>query len=315
MESRSFLENFSSSRYFAQRQQISSFKELDKRLQNGELRFALVVPPSFGRDLLKGRSPDIGVWIDGANTFQAESTRGYIQGVVGTYLAELLRRETGRVPAPYPADIAIRFRYNQAFLSVYAISPGVLMLLLYMFSTMLTALGVVREKEMGSITNLYAAPASKIEFLVGKQLPYIFIAMVSFFNLVAVMVIVFQVPIAGNFIALILGALLFAIAATSLGLVISSFVSSQIAAIFGSAIIVMIPTLNFSGMMYPVSTLEGPARVIGHIFPALYFQKISSGVFNKGLGFVDLYVNYLWLIVFCFAFLALAALFLKKQEA
>jgi len=315
MESRSFLENFSSSRYFAQRPQIESLQELDRRLQNGELRFALVIPPEFGRDLLAGRNPDIGVWIDGANTFQAESTRGYIQGVVGTYLANLSRRETGTAPNVIPADVAIRFRYNQAFLSVYAISPGVLMLLMYMFSTMLTALGVVREKEMGSITNLYAAPATKVEFLIGKQLPYIAIAMLSFFNLVFVMVFVFQVPMAGNFIALVFGALLFATAATSLGLVISSFVSSQIAAIFGSAIIVMIPTLNFSGMMYPVSTLEGPARIIGHIFPALYFQKITSGVFNKGLGFVDLYVNYAWLIVFCLAFWTLAALLLKKQEA
>ncbi len=314
-ESQSFLENFSSSRYFELKPPIRVRAELDRRLQSGELKFALVVPPEFGRDLLSGRSPDVGAWFDGAVTFQAETSRGYVQGVLATYLAEFSRRESGGQAIVQLAQIETRFRYNQAFLSVYAISPGVLMLLIYMFSTMLTALGVVREKELGSITNLYASPASKLEFLIGKQLPYIALAIVSFLSLVTLNMVFFGVPVTGSFMALMVGAVLFAIAATSLGLVISSFVSSQLAAIFISAIIVMIPTLNFSGMLYPVSTLEGGGWLIGHSFPALYFQKVTSGVFNKGLGFSSLYTSYLWLMLFCLVFWTMAALFLKKQEA
>ena len=314
-ESQAFLDYFAGSRYFERQGAIDSQVELDERLSRGEIKFGLVVPPKFGRDLLSGRTPVIGVWSDGAVTFQAETSRGYVQGVLANYLSDFSRSETGVVPSYYPADIETRFRYNQAFLSVNAISPGVLMLLMYMFSTMLTALGVVREKELGSITNLYAAPATKIEFLVGKQLPYIGVALVSFLGLFILMTAIFGVPVNGSVPALALGALLFATAATSLGLVISSFVSTQLAAIFASAIIVMIPTLNFSGMLYPVSTLEGGGRIIGHIFPALYFQKITSGVFNKGLGFTELYENYLWLIVFCLALWALAAALLRKQES
>lgn len=314
-ESQSFLDTFSSSRYFSERPPIEAQAQLDRRLRSGELRFALVVPPNFGRDLLAGRSPEVGVWFDGANTFQAETSRGYVQGVVNTYLADFARRETGNVfPVPL-AQIETRFRYNQSFLSVYAISPGVLMLLMYMFSTMLTAVGIVREKELGSIINLYAAPASKFEFLVGKQLPYIGIAMVNFLSLVTLMVVFFRVPIEGSFAALVLGAMLFSTAATSLGLVVSSFVSTQLAAIFGSAIIVMIPSLNFSGMLYPVSTLEGLGRIAGHGFPALYFQRITSGVFNKGLGFAQLYQNHLIIGAFCLAFWFLATILLRKQEA
>ncbi|MCC6716693.1 MAG: ribosome-associated ATPase/putative transporter RbbA [Acetobacteraceae bacterium] len=313
-ESQAFLDNFAGSRYFEQRAAIASQEELDERLKRGEIKFALVIPPKFGQDLLSARRPEVGVWFDGANTFQAETSRGYVQGVLANYLTDFSMRETGNAPPLYPAEIQTRFRYNQAFLSVYAISPGVLMLLMYMFSTMLTALGVVREKELGSITNLYAAPATKLEFLVGKQLPYIGVAMVSFLSLFILMTVFFRVPVSGSIATLVVGALLFATAATSLGLVISAFVSSQLAAIFASAIIVMIPSLNFSGMLYPVSTLEGGARVVGHIFPALYFQKITSGVFNKGLGFADLYQNYAWLGVFCLAFWALAALLLRKQE-
>lgn len=313
-ESQSFLDNFSSSRYFSERPPIEAQAQLDKRLQSGELRFALVVPPNFGRDLLAGRSPEVGVWFDGANTFQAETSRGYVQGVVNTYLADFAKRETGNVLPVALAQIETRFRYNQSFLSVYAISPGVLMLLMYMFSTMLTAVGIVREKELGSIINLYAAPASKLEFLVGKQLPYIGIAMVNFLSLVTLMVVFFRVPIEGSFAALVLGAMLFSTAATSLGLVVSSFVSTQLAAIFGSAIIVMIPSLNFSGMLYPVSTLEGLGRIAGHGFPALYFQRITSGVFNKGLDFAQLYQSHLIIGAFCLAFWFLATILLRKQE-
>ncbi len=211
-------------------------------------------------------------------------------------------------------SIETRFRYNQAFLSLNAISPGVLMLLLIMFSTMLTALGIVREKELGSITNLYAAPVSKFAFLVGKQLPYVALGLFSFILLVLLITLGFGVPISGSFFALALGALLYCLAATALGLVVSSFVRSQIAAIFGSAILVMIPTVNFSGMMYPVSTLEGGARVIGQLFPALYFQRISSGVFSKAQDIGALYPNHLALAAFCVLFLGAAALLLKRQE-
>lgn len=314
-ESRLLLENFSGSRYFKRQLPINSKEELDRRMRAGELKFALIIPPNFGRDMLSGSKPDIGVWFDGAGTFQAETSRGYVQGVVASYLAGLSETENTSTATIMPANIETRFRYNQAFLSVYAISPGVLMLLMYMFSTMLTALGVVREKELGSITNLYASPASKLEYLIGKQLPYIGIALVSFTSLVTLMVVFFQVPITGNFMALVVGALLFAIAATALGLVISSLVSTQLAAIFGSAIIVMIPALNFSGMLYPVSTLVGGGWLIGHLFPALYFQQITSGVFNKGLGFISLSQSFAWIAFFCVIFWFLATLMLKKQEA
>jgi ribosome-dependent ATPase len=238
-----------------------------------------------------------------------------VQGVIAGYLAELARTQSVDASAVPFASIETRFRYNQAFLSRYAISPGVLMMQLILFATMLTALGIVREKEFGSIINFYTTPVNKLEFLVGKQLPYLALTVVTFINLVALICLGFGVPMSGSFIALATGAVLYGAAATAFGLVISTFVRSQIAAIFGSAIIVMIPTMNFSGMMYPVSTLEGGARIIGTLFPALYFQRVSAGVFNKGLGIGVLWPNHVALAAFCLAFLAIAAVLLKKQEA
>jgi len=314
-ESRMFLDAMSSSRYFDEQPPISNFVELDRRMKAGEISLAVVIPPEFGHDLLSDRRPQIGAWLDGSNTTRAETGRGYMQGVLLAHLLDLSMRENGERPSFYPATIEPRFRYNQAFRSQYAIPPGVLMMLLIMIPSMLTALGVVREKEMGSILNLYAAPVHKFEFLLGKQLPYIGVAMISFASLVALMLTVFGIGMPGSFWALLSGGLLFTTAATAFGLVISTFVRSQIAAVFATAIIVMIPTVNFSGMMYPVSTLEGGAAFIGRAFPALYFQQISAGVFNKGLGFMALYLNHLILAGFCVLFWVAATALLRKQEA
>ena len=314
-ESRHFLEQFSGSRYFKQKPALASFAELDQRMQAGDIGLAVVVPPGFGRDLLAGKAPELAYWLDGSDPTRAQTARGYAESVYLAFLTELAREEGILLPATTSADLEIRFRYNQAFRSVYAIPPGILMMMLIMIPAMLTAVGVVREKELGSITNLYAAPARKIEFLVGKQLPYVAVAMVSFAILVALMLFVFGLQVRGDPIALVTGALAYAFAATAFGLVVSTFVGSQIAAVFASSIIVMIPTVNFSGMLYPVATLEGGARVIGQSFPSQYFQQISTGVFNKGLGFGDLYINHLILFGFCLLYLLIAVVLLKKQEA
>ncbi|MFX4223220.1 MAG: ribosome-associated ATPase/putative transporter RbbA [Thalassobaculum sp.] len=314
-ESRMFLRQLSSSPYFAEMPELAGPVDLDTRMSAGAISLAVVVPPGFGKDLLAGHRPEIGGWLDGANTNRAETIRGYLEAAFAEFLNEVSVTETGSPLPPPPITVETRFRYNQAFLSAYAIPPGVLMMLLIMIPAMLTALGVVREKELGSITNLYAAPARRIEFLIGKQLPYVAVAMASFASLVAMMLTVFGVPFSGGAGALVAGALLYTMAATAFGLVVSAFVGSQIAAIFATAIIVMIPTVNFSGMMYPVATLEGGARFIGEAFPALYFQKISAGVFNKGLGLPELYANHLTLGGFVVLYWVLATLLLRKQEA
>jgi len=314
-ESRMFLQQLSSSRYFAERPRLDSLAALDSRMTKGEIGLAVVIPPDFGRDLVAGHQPEIAAWLDGSNSTRAETARSYVQGAFLAFLNELSTTETGGIPTLYPAEIETRFRYNQSFKSGFAIPPGILMMQLIMIPAMLTALGVVREKEMGSITNLYAAPARKIEFLLGKQLPYIGVALLSFISLVALMLTAFGLHIEGSLLALVIGAILYTTAATAFGLVISTFVSSQIAAVFATSIIVMIPTINFSGMLYPVATLEGSSRILGQSFPALYFQRISTGVFNKGLAWTDLYWNHIALAGFCVVFWNIATLLLKKQEA
>ncbi len=315
-ESRVLDDAFASSRYFVQKPPISDLSDLNQRMLEGRITTALVIPPNFGRDLLAGRGAELGVWLDGSNTIRAETARGFVQGVVHNQLRDLMLRETGVAPDMTLARIVEpRFRYNQAFRSQYAIPPGVLMMLLILIPAMLTALGVVREKEMGSIVNLYAAPTSSFEFLLGKQLPYVGVAMASFASLVVMMMAVFGVPAPSSPLALILGALAYVLAATSFGLLVSCFVQTQIAAIFATAILLVVPVINFSGMLYPVSTLGAGTSLIGQGFPAVYFQRISTGVFNKGLDLAALWPNHLVLGLFFIGFLGLATLLLRQQEA
>ena len=313
-ESRDYIQNISGSRYFIERSPISDDAELEQRMGSGELSLALEFPPNFGKNLRRGRTPEVGAWVDGAMPFRAETISGYVQGMHYDYLADLVIRNFGNLPRTAMADIEVRYRYNQDFKSLYAMVPAVIPLLLIFIPAILMALGVVREKELGSITNLYATPVTRLEFLIGKQLPYIGVSMISFFGLVALAIFVFGVPLKGSFIALTLGALLYVTATTGLGLLMSAFTNTQIAALAVTAIVTLLAAISFSGMTHPVSSMEGAGAVIGKFFPTTYFLIISRGIFTKALGFGELYRNFLALATFIPVLTILSLVFLKKQE-
>ncbi|MBI3799497.1 MAG: ribosome-associated ATPase/putative transporter RbbA [Deltaproteobacteria bacterium] len=314
-ESRTYLENFAGSRYFEEQSPIDDYPEMERRLGSGDLKLAIEIPPNFGKDLKRGRQPEVNIWLDGAMPFQAETTRGYVEGVHQAYLKDLTRRTLGQESQVLPADIETRFRYNQDFKSAFAMVPGILMLLLVLIPAMLTAVGVVREKELGSITNLYATPVTGVEFLLGKQVPYVIIALMNFASLIVLALFLFQVPIKGSFVALTVGAVLYVIATTSVGLLISTFVKTQIAAILATSIITTLPAVNFSGLITPVSSLSPGAKAMGYGFPSVYFRQISVGTFTKALYFPDLLGNYAALAAFIVAFLVFALVLLKTQES
>lgn len=313
-ESREYLDNFSGSRYFTEKTPISDLEELEHRLRSGELRLAVEVPPGFGKELKGGDRPEIGVWLDGAMPFRAETSRGYVQGVHRTFLEDYFQSESGDIPLLDSVNIETRYMYNQDFKSVFAMVPGIIMLLLVFIPAILTAVGVAREKELGSIDNFYATPVTRLEFLLGKQAPYVVVALMNFITLVLLALFLFKVPIKGSFTALVFGTFLYVIATTGFGMVVSTFVKSQIAAIFGTGIITTVPAINFSGLFTPVSSLSGGAKVMGAFFPFGYYQQIIVGTFTKALNFEDLTLNYLALGIIVVVYTALAYYLLKPQE-
>lgn len=314
MESRQLAEYFTASRYFTLTAQLTSSAEIDRVLQSSQARLVVDIPPHFGRDLLRGQQPKIGFYVDGTMPFLAENIKGFVVGIVSDYGRDRLRESGLPLSLVPPVEVAPRFVYNQDFKSIYAFTPGMIMMAMMLIPVMMTALGVVREREMGSITNVYTSPASVLQFLMGKQLPYVAISMLSYLILIWLSVVVLGVPLRGGFWAMTLGALGLVCAATAFGLLVSSLVKSQVAAIFGSAILSLIPALNFSGLLYPLSTLTGVNYWIGWGFPTAWFQLISLGGFTKGLGLTDFAFYYLVLFGFCALYVLLASMILKKQE-
>ena len=243
---------------------------------------------------------------------RADTIKGYVQGIHARHLQELARR--AGVDATPLVDVALRYRYNPDVQSLPAMVPAMIPILLMMIPAMLTALGVVREKELGSITNFYVTPVTRLEFLLGKQLPYIGLGMINFLTLVLLAVLVFGIPVKGSLLALCLGALLYVTCATGLGLLMSSILRSQIAAIFGTAIATLLPAIQFSGLTHPVSALEGPSAVIAQLYPTSHFLIISRGVFSKALGLAELW-PYLLPMLAAIPLLTLASVAgLRKQE-
>ena len=310
--SRDYALQLSGSRYFIEQPAITGYDDLDRRMRSGELSLAIEIPPGFMRDALRGNGVQVGAWVDGSMPARAETVQGYVQGMHQTWLAT--QAAAMGIGATSAASVETRFRYNPDVKSLPAMVPAVIPILLLMLPAMLTALAVVREKETGSITNLYVTPVTRTEFLLGKQLPYVGLAMVNFFLMSLLAVTVFGVPVKGSFLVLALAALAFSFAATGMGLLASAVTKSQIAAMFIAMIGTIIPATQFSGLLDPVSSLEGAGRVIGNIYPATYMVSISRGVFNKGLGFSDL-AGALWpMLLSVPVILGAAIALLKKQE-
>lgn len=312
--STSYINNIAGSRYFVEHNPIYDYEELDYRMRNAEIALAIEIPPNFARDVAKGSPVEIAVWIDGAMPQRAETIRGYVQGLHADWLQKEAKYQYGLELKPQ-FNVEVRYRYNPDVKSLVAIVPGVIPIMLLLIPAMLAALSVVREKELGSIINLYVTPVTKLEFLLGKQLPYILISLLNFILMVFMAILIFGVPVKGSLFTLTLAALLFSIFSTGFGLLASSFTSSQIGAMFFTMIGTLIPAIQFAGMLNPVSSMEGISRLIGEIYPASHMLTVSRGIFSKSLYFSDLSGELFILMLGGPLIVLCSVLLLKKQDS
>ena len=313
-ESRSYLEAFAGSRYFLQRPPLYTADQMKRRLEANDISLAIEIPPLFGRDLRRGGRPEVSALVDGANPLRAETIKQYVAGVHGTFLRDPAQDIGGTHSGTNSADIQVRYLYNPTFESIYAIVPSVPAIVLVLIPAILMAVSVVREKELGSITNFYVTPTTRLEFLLGKQLPYIVIGMINYVILMLMSIFVFGVPVKGSALTLTLCAFLYVTVTTGIGLLISTFTSSQVAAVFITAIVTILPTTQFSGLLQPVSTLEGGARRMGSLWPTTYYMHASVGAFTKGLPARLLAEDAIILACFIPVLMVLASLALRSQE-
>lgn len=313
-QSRQLTEYFSGSEYFTSTSPVDSIKAAEYALRSSETQLVIDIPVDYGRDLLASRQPEASFYIDGTVPFNAANIEGYVGGIMTIYITDLLQDTGLPIDLDPAAEVVPRFMYNQDFKSVNAVIPSVLMMILMLIPAMMTTLGVVREREVGSISNLYTSPASVPQYLLGKQLPYVVLGLINYLILVLMAIFWFKVPIKGSFLAMSFGALLLVYVSTGLGLLVSSLVRTQVAALFVTAIVTLIPTINYSGLLYPLSSMDGIAYAIGVGFPASWYQRISIGGFTKGLSWSSFLTEYMVLTAFALAFITFASIFLKKQE-
>jgi drug efflux transport system permease protein len=291
--SREYLYRFVQSRYFNFQGELAGERDADVWLQSGKARAVIILPEKFEERLLSGQPANVQTLIDGSFPLRADITKGYIiainsafnEGLLVDYLARtrgLSRDEAQR--RLRPLTLEVRYLYNEQVLSVWSTVPALIMVSLMVSSPLLTALGIVREKETGSIYNIYSATVSRLEFLAGKLFPYVMISAVNAMVLWLMAVFLFAVPFKGNLLLFLSTSLLFVLTSTGIGLVVSLLVSTQQAALIITILLSTVPTILFSGLVVPVSSLSQAAQFQAHLFPGMYYTNIVRGTFLKNIG-------------------------------
>ena len=312
--SNNYILSIAGSRYFKEHPPVSNYAEIDRRLRSGELNLVVDIPPGFGKDIAAGRSPEVAFYVDGAMPSRAETINGYINSIHNEWLENYARKQSETVSSS-GAEMQVRYRYNPDVRSLPAMVPAVIPILLLMIPAILAALAVVREKETGSIINLYVSPLSRAEFMLGKQIPYLIFACGSALLMLTMAVSIFDVPVKGSIWTLLLALFLYCFISTSMGLLASSVTRSQIAVIFLTMLGTILPSVQMCGMTNPVATQSGIARIIGMIYPTTYMLLVSRGVFNKALNFSDLHPEILILAVTVPIISSIGIMLLKKQDS
>jgi ribosome-dependent ATPase len=317
-ESRQYLEEFAGPRrYFSPRPSARSAGEVLERLQSDEVSLVLEIPPNFGRDLRRGDGPEVLADVDAAMPFRGETIQQYVMGVQAVLLRGVARglgKTFESSLAKGQATLEERYAYNPTFASIFAMVPSVPTLLLLLIPSILMTVAIVREKELGSMINFYVTPTGRFEYLLGKQMPYVAIGLLNYFIMTVMGLLVFRVPLRGSFLMLTLCTLLYVLATTGIGMIAAVFTRTQVAAIFVTAVVSVVPTVQFSGLLQPVSTLAGSAHVIGTIWPASYYMHSSVGAWTKGLS-PSLMMGDILFLGCCVLFTwAISVIGLKKQE-
>lgn len=323
--SRDYLSRFTQSRYFSFRGYADDPRVLDRWLTDKQIRVGIIVPERFQEQLAAGEAVDVQTLLDGTFPLHTDLAKGYVIAINQAFSEDLLvdfvsrRRGLAREQARrivQPIRVEVRYLYNEEVRSAWSMVPALVMFTLMVSSPLLTALGVVREKETGSVFNIYSSTVSRAEFLTGKILPYVGIALVNVWVLWGMAVVIFQVPFKGGLAVFFAGSVLFVLCSTGIGLLISLLVHTQMAALIITMVVAMLPTILFSGLLVPVSSLSRGAQVQAHLFPAMYYTNVVRGSFLKGVGMHVLWLDLLALALFAVGFQLVAyRLFTKRPKA
>ena len=320
--SRDYLHRFIDSRYFDYQGDVRSARELDPLLADSDIRFAIIIPPKFQENLLSGRPVAVQSLIDGVFPFRASTSKGYVIAINAAFNSELLagyisrrlgiRQEQG-TNMVQPVGVQLRYLYNQEVKSTWSIATALIMFVLMIIPPFLTALGVVREKENGSIYNIYASTVSRGEFLIGKLTPYVGISIINMFILWLMVLFLFRAPFKGDPLFFFMASVIYVICTTGIGLLVSLIVRTQVAAMMMTVVVTIVPSVLYSGLLVPIASMTPQGQFEAHLFPAMYYTDIALGSFLKGIGLEQLWGRVLALSIYAAVLWMLGYLLFHKR--
>jgi len=310
--SRELIQSFEATGRFRVSNLIDRTSDIEPLLERGAVRLALVIPPGFQRDLDAGRTAPVQAVVDGADANTASIAMNYSGAIMTAFSARVVLRTT-QLRAPVVAES--RVWYNEALVSANMIVPGLVAVIMMIISAMLTALTVAREWERGTMEQLSATPVHRLEVIGGKLLPYLGIGMIDVTAAILLGILVFHVPFRGNPVLLFGMATLFLLGSLGLGIFISAALKSQLLATQTAMLATYLPSVLLSGLMFEISAMPLPLRVISTLVPARYFVVVLRGVFLKGIGLGVLWLQGLAMVLYAVVGLSLAVRAFRKEIA
>lgn len=316
-ESRDLLESFSASGYFDINYIGNSFQEVNDRIDNGDAKVGVILPPDFADNVRSGRTAGLQVIVDASDSMAASSaistamTIGQLRSQ--NIMIRRLESLTGRVTS-LPYDIRIRPWYNPDFITAFYMVPGIMGMILTMTMVMITSMAIVREREHGTLEQLIVTPMKSYELMLGKIIPYVFVGLVQASVALMVGILVFDLPIRGNLVELFLYTILFIVASLSLGILISNFSKTQMQAMQMS-FFVFLPSVLLSGFMFPREAMPEFFFQLGRILPLTFYLQIMRGIVLKGVGIKALWPQVCALLLYSSIVLTISVVKFKKKLA
>jgi ABC-2 type transport system permease protein len=307
--SRQYLERFRHTEYLSIQQYVNNYKEIDRLINDGTIRMAIVIPPDFEKEFNAGKMVDVQVLVDGSDSVTALIATGYVRAITYEFTTDILRHELikkGITSVKQPIDIKNRIWYNAELKSKNFIIPGNLGLILAIISALITSLTISREWERGTMETLITTPVRGHEVVLGKLIPYIFIGIFDVVCALSIGYFIFNVPFRGSFLELCMVSVFFLIGSCSLGILVSTITRVQVVSLQIAIVLTYLPSLMLSDFIFPIKNMPLIIQIITYIIPAKYMIVVLKGIILKGVGYSVLYTQIVFLIIFSIVVVALS---------
>jgi ABC-2 type transport system permease protein len=314
-QSRELISSFTNSGYYSIVSYTSSINKIDGYIDRGEAGVALVIPRNFGNDLHAGRQPQVQLIVDGSETNTATTGINYASMIISRHsqnilIDQLSPNSDGGMSARVIPEI--RIWYNPDLASRNFMIPGIVGMLLMVITINLTSLSIVKEKEIGTYEQLVVTPIKSYHLLAGKTIPFMIIGMADVVLVISVAFILFGLPVKGSVLLLLILSLVFLLTTLGLGLFVSTISRTQQQAMMTSVFFVMLPMIYLSGFVFPIENMPAFFQHISLLLPLRYFFEIVRGIFLKGIGLADLWMQVCMLSIFGTAIFTLSAIRFRK---